>query len=414
MATFKVAEEYDPLAGISPQEYQRLLTIGIGTPEPPTQTPPPTPRILTPEIVAQVAAQTGYLPTPTQPYYQGQPLGAATVAVAPMPTTSINWFFVRRRDEYPGNHPDYSILRQLGMTGILTEVDDPFLQSGMAQDRANGFAAGVWIDPGKYGSAQDAANHLKDKLGDTKPDAIALDPETGDVAKGFPGSAQWTYSELLAEAFAAGFPGIYIFATPIPLQDDFNYRAYLDRGQDVWVQTYGSDVTKLFDPRTVVQRVIDNGVPVSRIGALISPLQIPTAPPVLQAMGVTKIAVYTSDHLDAGVVAAAAPFPPSGSLPSSGSVPTYPQAPPAAPEETPTEEIPSEEVSDVDYTTPLFPEIVALLAAESVEEDDNPDYDEDEADESDFPIAADWLNEDLEPDETGTQLPPSVRVFEPI
>jgi len=56
---FKVAEEYDPLAGISPQEYQRLLAIGIGAPEPAIKTPPPTPRILTPEIVAQVAAQTG-------------------------------------------------------------------------------------------------------------------------------------------------------------------------------------------------------------------------------------------------------------------------------------------------------------------------------------------------------------------
>jgi len=411
---FKVAEEYDPLAGISPQEYQRLLAIGIGAPEPAIKTPPPTPRILTPEIVAQVATQTGYLPTPTQPYYQGQPLGAATVAAVPMPTTSINWFFVRRRDEYPGNHPDYGILRQLGMTGILTEVDDPLLQSGMAQDRENGFAAGVWIDPGKYGSAQDAANHLKEKLGDTKPDAIALDPETGDVAKGFPGSPQWTYSELLAEAFAAGFPGIYIFATPIPLQDDFNYKAYLNRGQDVWVQTYGSDVTKLFDPRTVVQRVIDNGVPVSRIGALISPLQIPTAPPVLQAMGVTKIAVYTSDHLDAGVIAAAAPFPPSGSFP-----PAAPVAPPAAttgetPEASVTPEAPEEEIPDVDYTTPLALEILAFIASEGVEETDNSDYEYDEVDETDFPVAADWLDEDAEPDETGTQLPPSTRVFEPI
>ncbi len=410
----QIAPEWDPIHNISPQEFQRLLDSVLPPPPPAPQYPPPSHPILTPELREQVRAQTGYLPTPTQPYYQGQPLGAATLPAKVSPSSTINWFFVRRRNEYPGNHPDYGVLRQLGMTGIMTEVDDPFLPSGMAQDRANGFAVGVWIDPGKYPTPQDAANDLKVKLAGQNPDAIALDPETGDKAKGFPGSPQWHYSELLAEAFAGSFPGIYIFATPIPLQDDFNYKAYLDRGQDIWVQTYGSDVTKLFDPHTVVQRVIDNGVPVSRIGALISPLQIPTAPPVLQAMGVTKIAVYTSDHLDAGVIAAAAPFPPSGSLPSPGSAPTYPQAPPAAPEETPTEEIPSEEVPDVDYTTPLFPEIVALLAAESVEEDDNPDYDEDEADESDFPIAADWLNEDLEPDEAESSLLPPTRVFEPI
>jgi hypothetical protein len=267
---------------------------------------------------------------------------------APEPTgvttgpPAVNWFCARRRDQYPQDNPDYGQLRKLGFGGVMFETGDPDIPGGVAEAHRQGFKAGVWYPPTTSDTPASATAALKDSVGNTPVDAVTLDVEF--VGKGFQGTPQWDWNTQFVADVGVALPGVPLAVGTLPLTGypaDFNYGAYTDAGAEVWVMAYGEKVTDLFDPVQLVSVVHASGVPYSRIGVWLVPVQLPTEVPRLQALGISQIAVFGTDGLTPGVVTAAIPFPAVGAPPVVTTI-VAPAALPAVvpPQQTPVERPP--------------------------------------------------------------------------
>src|SRR5439155_23885399 len=56
-----------------------------------------------------------------------------------------------------------------------------------------------------------------------------------------------------------------------------NYRAYTSRGASVWAQAYGATLDTQFDPQSVVERLLRNGVPAGMAQPVLAAGQSPGA-----------------------------------------------------------------------------------------------------------------------------------------
>jgi hypothetical protein len=94
--------------------------------------------------------------------------------------------------------------------------------------------------------------------------------------KGYQGSAGWDYNERFASQYQKLMPNVPWAVTMMPMQDDYNYKAYTSRGAEIWPQAYGggaSGTEQKFDPQGVVDRVAANGVDRKLIRPTLAPGQ---------------------------------------------------------------------------------------------------------------------------------------------
>lgn len=231
-------------------------------------------------------------PTPTPP--------RETQAGAAPP---IVWAYVRSLNSFPGNHPYFDNDRAAGVGGYMLKASDPYLAFGAQACRDAGFRVGVWDDP-QGETAEAYAVRLGNAANAVNADVVAPDMEA--VAKGYAGSPGWQYNIDAANALRSVVGSMPIAVTPLPLQDDFNYAAWINVGSDVWVQSYGSELSTVFDPIEVRNRAIANGVPPGRVTVILPAGSLSTTIPRVQNAGLGYWIIYTID--DVGSADRSVPF----------------------------------------------------------------------------------------------------------
>ena len=256
-----------------------------------------------------------------------------------------NWGFVR---DAGGYGKDFAAMLKAGYTGLLFLGDDPNIGRGMAEARNAGLQVGIWQPPHGRNPEQLAANlaQLNEKY---HPQMIVADIES--EGKGYQGSEGWNYNERFAAAYQKLIPNTPWAVTMMPMQDDFNYKAYSSRGAQIWPQAYGggsSGTESKFDPEATVQRVVKNGVDPSLVRPVLAPGQ-----------NHPKGVMYTLDD----IYAKGAGYPKVGE-PVMPEVPTVPQSVPPIvrrPEQTDQDPYPAAGVS-ADAATQEYSDTAASQA----------------------------------------------------
>lgn len=233
-------EDYDPLAGITPQQAQDILQAAAPTA---TQTELAGAAAAAP-IVQQQAQQ-----------IQTQSLQPATVMV---------------RDG-----SEYGSLSQIAPPGSLLvfNADDPDLANEIADAKIKGYQYGIWVvaaagdDPTLF--AQRCAY-----LSATYQPSILV-PNVEFVGKDAAGAA---WSQTMMETYSVAAPNQKTAVAVPPNWDSsvFNYDAYTSNGTGVWVETYLGDMTPV-DAQAAVEKLKASGVPESMITTLLAPGQAQTA-----------------------------------------------------------------------------------------------------------------------------------------
>ncbi|MDX6408319.1 MAG: hypothetical protein QOE13_1390 [Gaiellaceae bacterium] len=243
------------------------------------------------------------------------PVEAAEAAV-PKGANGDGWAFVRSGQSFPGNHPNYAQLRGYGASGVLWDPDDPSAATGIASSHKAGLKAGIWLVPHQNESPQEFARRASAGITRYHPDRVVLDVES--IGKGYPGSVGWQWSDDMMQSFSKLQPDPPPLAVTVePMQDDYNYAAYTNRGAQVWPQSYLGDMTPA-DPQAVVDRVAANGVPRELIVPVLGPNQLEGY------AGPHNI--YTADDVQGRT-----PSPPASGVSHRGEVSNEPAAPRPAP-----------------------------------------------------------------------------------
>jgi hypothetical protein len=219
--------------------------------------------------------------------------------MTPPPTEAMPgaWVWVRRGDAFPGNAPNMNDLKARGVVGVMIEENDPHASTIAANAHAAGLLVGIWSDP--HGESPDQwANRVVGKahaLG-----AVVISPDVEASGKGYHGSPGWNYNDALAAEIRQADATIALVVTPLPLQDDFNYAAWVAVGAQIWPQSYGSTLDQVFDPVQVRDRVIANGVPPDRVSVILPAGSLATTVPQVQGLGLGAFGIYTIDDVSAG------------------------------------------------------------------------------------------------------------------
>jgi hypothetical protein len=160
-------------------------------------------------------------------------------------------------------------LSQLGAAGItpLFGGNDPggvaAIQAAMQAAQGN---AGLWI-PADNRGVQEYVEHVKQLLA-AAPQAKHVDLNIEAIGKGAPGSPGWDYTEQVLRQLEPLLAGRSWSASPMGMQDDFNYGAITSRGGQIWPQAYGGDMSNM-DPQAIVEWVRRNKVPAEMITPLL-------------------------------------------------------------------------------------------------------------------------------------------------
>lgn len=163
-----------------------------------------------------------------------------------------NWGFVR--DAWNAGL-NYDEIMRAGYGGVLFRGDERNLDQLMQKARNAGLKAGVWGAANNMGP-EEFARYMA-SLQKYNPDIYVPDIEA--PGKGYQNSPGWDYNERFAKLFRQLAPNAYAAITMEPMQDDYNYKAYTDRGFEVWPQAYNGSMSP-YDVKAVVQRAIANGV----------------------------------------------------------------------------------------------------------------------------------------------------------
>jgi len=200
------------------------------------------------------------------------PVDDGYAAGAPATPETSGWAFIRAGESFPGNHPSYAQLRGYGATGALWDPDDVQTAAGFASSLEAGFKTGIWLVPRQNESPTPFAQRTHEAIRRLGPDMVVLDIEA--IGKGYEGSVGWRWSDEMMNALTRLEPTPPPLAVTVePLQDDFNYAAYTNRGAQVWPQAYLGDMTPR-DPQEVVDRVVANGVPRNLVVPVLGPAQV--------------------------------------------------------------------------------------------------------------------------------------------
>jgi hypothetical protein len=191
---------------------------------------------------------------------------------APAAPESEGWAFIRLGESFPGNHPDYAQLRGYGATGALWDPDDMNAAAGIASSQEAGFQTGIWLVPHQNEGPSAFAQRTHEAITRFGPHVVVLDIEA--IGKGYEGSAGWRWSDEMMNALTRLEPTPPPLAVTVePMQDDFNYAAYTNRGAQIWPQSYAGDMTP-YDPQAVIDRVVSNGVPRDLVVPVLGPSQV--------------------------------------------------------------------------------------------------------------------------------------------
>lgn len=156
-----------------------------------------------------------------------------------------------------------------GYGGALFAYDDPYLAQAIAMAQQEQIPYGIWADP--HGrNPQQFASLMAQLYGQYRPEIMVPDIEF--IGKGNQGSPGWNYNEELARLWQQYLPGVRTAVTVMPNQRDFNYEAWNRLGAEWLPQAYGANpLTDVFDPRQIVQTLIDRGVDPSLISPILGP-----------------------------------------------------------------------------------------------------------------------------------------------
>ena len=204
--------------------------------------------------------------TPAPPAAADTPLDPAAQDAATH-LTQVHYGFVRDSLNTPG----YGELKAAGYNGILFHANDPHLGEAIASARAAGFqSVGIWA-PANLEDPATFARRLAELGEQYKPDIVVPDVEI--EGKGYPGSPGWDYSEQFAKLYRQLAPNQRWAVTVMGYQDDFDYGAYVQRGASVWPQSYGATYETTYDPKSVVDWVVRNGVDPRLVNPVLAPNQ---------------------------------------------------------------------------------------------------------------------------------------------
>jgi hypothetical protein len=168
---------------------------------------------------------------------------------------------------------DLQRMMEAGYGGALFDYNDPYLAQAIYDARAAGIPFGIWGDPNAVGNNNVAfASRMAQLNAQYQPDMIV--PDLEQEYKGYEGSAGWQKSQELAALWAQYLPGVRTAVTPMGNQRDFNYEAWQALGETEWLpQAYGGNSNaggEAFDPKTIVQTLIERGVDPSLISPILA------------------------------------------------------------------------------------------------------------------------------------------------
>jgi hypothetical protein len=165
--------------------------------------------------------------------------------------------------------PNFQQLAAAGWNTSLFAYDDPRLAEQVERACLAGVSFGIWANP--HGRTPEDFARLMAELHRTHNPSLLV-PDIEDLGKGYRGSAGWAYNQALARAWRRYLPGVETAITVMPNQLDFNYEAWQGIVSQWLPQSYGADPTKhIYDPRQVVQTLVDRGVDPSLITPVLGP-----------------------------------------------------------------------------------------------------------------------------------------------
>lgn len=184
--------------------------------------------------------------------------------------------FIRNTNTWGVNSIPWQDLIAAGLTPLLA-ANDPNLAAAMAAAQQKGVKAGIWVPAGDEGLPEQYAAKLVDLYKKYGPNVLV--PNIEFTGKGYEGSAGWNWNQrMVNELVKLGIPPQMAVAV-LPNQQDFNYKAYTDRGIHVLPEAFGANTgTDLYDPQKIRQTLLDRGVPANMIDVLLAPSQVGKGP----------------------------------------------------------------------------------------------------------------------------------------
>jgi hypothetical protein len=197
-----------------------------------------------------------------------------------------------------------------GYGGVLFDYNDPYLAQAIHDARGAGINFGIWGDPNAVGNDDRAyVARMAQLYAQYNPDMLV--PDLEQAYKGYEGSAGWQKNAELARLWKQYLPNARTAVTPMGNQRDFNYEAWGPNTE--WLpQAYAADsANDAFDPRQMVQVLIDRGVDPSLISPILSPAH--------QGQGYGGSAMWTlDDYIGREIPKAFGPETPSPATGGSG------------------------------------------------------------------------------------------------
>jgi hypothetical protein len=244
-------EDYDPLAGITPQQAQQVL-----------QAAAPTADAGALEQAAQAAQATD----------QGKPFPSAERQSKP---TKITWIYAVNLS----TDPDWAALAASG-TGLVIAEDDP--DGDRLAKLAQAYGIPIAINVASKGGETPEAYAGRVAAANTKykPDRLVLDIEGGHYGynpsdpRHDPNQDGWNWQTKASSLIQTqvGASGVGLTVTTEPNKEDFNYGVWDKAGADFWIQSYQGNMTPI-DPKQAMGWAIASGVDPSKVTALLGPGQ---------------------------------------------------------------------------------------------------------------------------------------------